>query len=82
MERDFANCPSDNIQETLRERERELENLIETKTAGVIFRSKARWVEQGEKTPNIFLTWNAETIIMIKTLKQTMAQNSITRLKY
>ena len=63
LERDFSNCPLDNTKETLNEKKRELENLIETKTSGVILRSKARWVEQGEKNTKYFLTWNAETII-------------------
>ena len=32
------------------------ENLEENKTRGAITRSKAKWVEQGEKTPRYFLS--------------------------
>ena len=55
----------------LDEKMKNLETLIETKTAGVMLRSKARWVEHREKNTKYFLNlekrnYNKKVITKLK----------------
>ena len=55
----------------LDEKMKNLETLIETKTAGVMLRSKARWVEHKEKNTKYFLNlekrnYNKKVITKLK----------------
>ena len=42
------------------EQMKNLETLIETQTAGVMLRSKARWVEHGKKYKILFKSWKTK----------------------
>ena len=51
----LVQSPTMETKKMLDEKMKNLETLIETKTAGVMLRSKARWVEHGEKHTKYFL---------------------------
>ena len=49
LEKRLVQSPTTETKKLLDEKKKNLETPIETKTAGVMLRSKARWVEDGEK---------------------------------
>ncbi len=54
LEEEYDKSPTDEIFNQLSVKKQELEQLIAIKTKGAIIRSKARWVEEGEKNTKYF----------------------------
>ena len=70
----------DVIEEQIRCKKNELENIIQYKTKGAIIRSKARWYNEGEKNSKYFLNLEnrhckRKTITQIKTSNGSYATN-------
>ena len=71
LEKRLAVNPSENIRNLLELKRKAHENIIEEKTAGSMLRSKARWIEQGEKNTKYFLNlekrnYNSKVITKLK----------------
>ena len=71
MEKELASSVTENVKQLLEKNRKELETIIEYKTAGVMLRSKARWIEHGEKNTKYFFNlerqnYNKKVITKLK----------------
>ena len=71
MEKELARSVTENVKQLLEKTQKELETIIEYKTAGVMLRSKARWIEHGEKNTKYFFNldrrnYNKKVITKLK----------------
>ena len=71
MEKELASSATENVKQLVEKNRKELETIIEYKTAGVMLRSKARWIEHGEKNTKYFFNlerqnYNKKVITKLK----------------
>ena len=71
LEKELARSDTENVKQLLEKNRKELETIIEYKTAGVMQSSKARWIEHGEKNAKYFFNlerrnYNKKVITKLK----------------